>query len=122
MKDRKRLVLCLISLAVLCVGFVIIRYTLFSAHGMKEWPLVLFIAGLLVIGTSYFMGARQVPAFAALSYIIGYAIGAIFQTNGFDPGGGRTNNLWVIWTVVFVCFTLASILTELLAARKKKQE
>jgi len=122
MKDRKRLVLCLISLAVLCVGFVIIRYTLFSAHGMKEWPLLLFIVGLLVISVSYFIGARQVPVFTTLSYIIGYAIGAIFQTNGVDPGGGSTNNLWIIWTVVFACFTLASILTELLAARKKKRE
>ena len=87
---------------------------------MKTWPLVLFVCGIVVIGISFIAKAKQVPIFTALSYIIGFAAGAIFHTEGLDAGGGKTNNLWIIWTVVFVCFTLAAILTDLFAARKKK--
>ena len=113
MKDRNRRAICIISLLVLCAGFVLIRFAMFDIHGMKQWPLVLFVGGLVVIGVSYFAGA-------AVSYIMGFTIGKIFQQDGTDPGGGSTNNLWIIWTVIFVCFTLASILTELLAVRKKR--
>lgn len=53
MKDRKRLALYLSSLAVLCAGFVIIRYALLSVHGMREWPLFLFIGGLSLLFISF---------------------------------------------------------------------
>ena len=120
MKNKKNLILHLISLGVLCVGYFLTRYVFFDLHGMKQWPLMLFVCGAVVIAGSLFVRAKQVPVFTALSYIGGFAAGALFQTDGVDAGGGGTNNLWIIWTVVFVCFTLASIFTELLAARKKK--
>lgn len=120
MKNKKNLILHLVSLSILCVGYVLARYIFLDLHGMKQWPLVLFVCGIVVIGISLIAKAKQVPIFTALSYIVGFVAGAIFQTDGLDARGGRTNNLWIIWTVVFVCFTLASILTELLAARKKK--
>ena len=120
MKDRNRRAICIISLLVLCAGFVLIRFAMFDIHGMKQWPLVLFVGVLVVIGVSYFAGAGLIPPFTAVSYIMGFTIGKIFQQDGTDPGGGSTNNLWIIWTVIFVCFTLASILTELLAVRKKR--
>ena len=120
MKNKKNLILHLISLGVLCAGYLLTRYAFFDLHGMKQWPLMLFICGAVVIAGSFFATAKQVPVFTALSYIGGFAAGALFQTDGVDAGGGGTNNLWIIWTVVFACFTLASIFTELLAARKKK--
>ena len=120
MKNKKNLILHLISLAILCVGYVLTRYVFFDLHGMKAWPLVLFVCGIVVIGISFIAKAKQIPIFTALSYIVGFAAGAIFHTDGLDAGGGKTNNLWIIWTVVFVCFTLAAILTDLFAARKKK--
>lgn len=120
MKNRNNLVLHLISLGILCAGYVLIKYILFDLHGMKEWPFVLFVCGLVVIGISFLVRAKQTPVFTALSYIAGFVVGAVFQTDGFDPGGGKTNNLWMIWTVVFVCFTLAAILADLFAKRKRK--
>ena len=120
MKNKKNLILHLISLGILCAGYVLTRYVLFDLHGMKEWPLVLFVCGIVVIGISLVAKGKQTPIFTALAYIAGFAAGVIFQTDGLDAGGGKTNNLWIIWTVVFVCFTLASILTDLFAARKKK--
>ena len=120
MNNKKSLILHLASLGILCAGYVLTRYVFFDLHGMKQWPLVLFVCGIVIICISFIAKAKQVPIFTALSYIAGFAAGAIFQTDGLDPGGGRTNNLWIIWTVVFVCFTLASILINLLAAKKKK--
>ena len=119
--NNKNFILHVISLSILCSGYVLTRYIFLDLHGMKQWPLVLFGCGIVVMGISFIAKANKVPVFTALSYIVGFAAGVFFQTDGLDAGGGRTNNLWIIWTVVFVCFTLASILTELLAVRKKKQ-
>lgn len=119
MKNKKNLI-HLVSLGILCAGFMLSRYVFFDLHGIKQWPLVLFVCGIFVIGISFIVKAKQVPIFTALSYIAGFAAGAIFQTDRLDAGSGKSNNLWIIWTVVFICFTLASIFTELFAARKKK--
>ena len=59
------------------------------------------------------------PAGHSLSYPIAFAIGALFQTDGADPGGGRTNSLWVIWTVVFICAIVLSAIGETV---KKKRD
>ena len=119
MKNKKNLTLHLIFLGILCAGYVLARYVFFDLHGMKEWPLMLFVCGIVVIGISLIAKGKQTPIFTALSYIAGFVAGAIFQTDGLDAGSGKTNNLWIIWTVVFVCFTLASILTDLFVTRKK---
>ena len=116
MKDRCRLKRHLMALGVLCAGYVMTRYIFFDLHGMKQWPLVLFLCALAVIGLSMLLGGKMVPIDTALAYILGFALGAVFQKAGFDPGGGSTNNLWVIWTVVFVCFTLAAVLGEVFGA------
>ena len=121
MKDRKRLALYLSSLAVLCAGFVIIRYALLSVHGMRECPLFLFIGGLSLLFISFFAGARKLPLFIALSYIIGFAAGLIFQSDGLDPGGGKTNDLWIIWTVVYICIVIVAAFCEGIIMRKKKE-
>ena len=51
---------------------------------------------------------------------VAFAVGAVFQTDGLDAGGGKTNSLWIIWTVIFVCFTLGAFLIDLFAAIKRK--
>lgn len=119
MKTKKSLILYLVSLCILCIGYVLTRYVFFDLHGMKQWPLVLFVCGIVVIGISFITKAKQVPLFTALSYIAGFAIGTVFQIDGLDSSGGKTNNLWIIWTVVFVCFTIAAILSDRFAASKK---
>lgn len=121
MKNRRNMITHLVSLGILCAGYILVRYILLDLHGMKQWPLALFLPGAAIIGLSFFAGAKQVPVVTALSYLLGFAAGLVFQSDGTDPGGGRTNNLWIIWTVVFVCFTLAGILTELLGMLRKNK-
>ena len=49
MKNKKNLILHLISLGILCAGYVLTRYVFFDLHGMKAWPLVLFVCGIVAV-------------------------------------------------------------------------
>lgn len=120
MKHKKNAIIHLVSFGILCVGFILTRYIFFEVHGMKQLPLVLFLSGIVVIGIAFLAKARQVSVFTALAYNVGFVAGVIFQNDGVDAGGTRTNNLWIIWTVVFVCFVLSAIINELIATWKKK--
>ena len=62
---------------------------------------------------------KYVPAAASIAYMLAFLIGVLFQTDGVDPGGGRTNNLWIIWTVVFIGMIFISVCFELLIKKKK---
>lgn len=119
MNNKKNAIVHLISLGILCAGFVLTRYIFFDFHGMKQLPLILFLCGIAVIGIAFLAKAKKVSVFTAVAYIVAFGAGAILQTDGVDAGGGRANNLWIIWTVVFVCFTIAAVIMEIIAARKK---
>lgn len=106
----------------MCAEFILCRYVLFDIHGMKQWPCLLFIFGVFVISISFFFKAKRVSVFAALSYSIGFLSGMIFQTDGVDAGGGRTNNFWLIWIVVYICGIIFAIASEWIAVVKKRTD
>lgn len=110
---KKTRIAHLVSLCVLWIGFLLCRFAFFEIHGMKDGPFYLFLFGFMVLGLSFAAKAELVPIVTSLSYIIGFAAGVIFQTEGVDPGGGRSSNLWMIWTGVFVCAVLVSALGEM---------
>ncbi len=114
MLDKKNRMIHFLSLGVLCIGFVLCRYVCFDfgIHGMKEWPEVLFGLGIIAVAVSFIRKGKIAPVCTAFSYMAGFIAGVIFQTEGEDPGGGTTNNLWFIWTVVFVCFILAGMISD----------
>ena len=120
MLNNKNIIVHLLSLCVLCIGFALCRYVFFDTHGMKQLPVWLFVVGMVSMAISFFLEGKTTPIFTALAYIIGFIAGAIFQTNGVDAGGGTTNNLWIIWVVVFVCITLAGIICEKFIGSAKK--
>ena len=117
---KKNITVHLLSLSVLCIGFVLCRTVFFDLHGMFDLPRLLFLSGLFVIGLSLFAKARLVPVVTALGYIVGFWAGVVFQTDGVDPGGGRTNNLWIFWVAVFACAILFSSLIEAFLAVRQK--
>ena len=49
---------------------------------------------------------------ASIGYVVSYLIGALFATDGLDAGGGRTNNLWIIWVVSYVILLLLGAYIE----------
>lgn len=113
MKNQKRIVTLLISAALLLTGFVLTRYVFFDLHGMKQWPLTLLVIGTIVAGISSVFKARLIPVVTAAAYSVSFLIGALLQTDSVDAGGMHTNNLWIIWTGVFLFLTIAGIVAEL---------
>ena len=119
MKTKNRLVQFWVWLVVLCGGFVLCRYILFSMHGMREWPVILFAVGAAVIVAALLVKAKYVPAAVSAAYTLAFLLGVLLQTDGVDPGGGRTNNLWIIWTVVFIGIIIVSVVLELILKKKR---
>ena len=120
MLNKKNIIVHLFSLCILCIGFVLCRYVFFNIHGMKEMPVDLFVFGMIFIIISFILKCKITPICASVAYIIGFVVGMIFQTNGVDVGGGTTNNLWIIWVVVFVFITLAGVICEKFIGSAKK--
>lgn len=77
----------LLSIAILIVSFLICRFALFDMHKMKQFPLVLLIAGGLFIGISMLFGCSRFPLFASLGYPVSFAAGLIFSQDYADPTG-----------------------------------
>lgn len=105
------------SVFVLFVGFVLCRYAFFGVHGLKEWPLNLAVIGLIAIVIAGFCKANKVMMYTAGGYLLGFFIGLIFNEDGLDSGGGRTNNFWIIWTAAFLAAILGSVILELAGKR-----
>ena len=120
MSFPKRTVTFLISAGLLCVGYVLTRYVFFDLHGMKQWPLTLLIIGVIIAGISVVQKARVIPIVAGAAYSVSFLIAALIQTDSVDVGGMRTNNLWIIWTGVFLFLTAAGIVAELAARARNK--
>lgn len=93
MKKDKTGIISLISLT--CM-YLIIRYPLFSLHGMKDWPFILFCANAVIIANaSRIFHKQKLPIFVTSAYAISFVIGYLFQ---FDYGHGL-NSMWIIWTI-----------------------
>ena len=120
MLNKRNTVLHLSSLCVLCISFVMCRYVYFDMHGMKQLPFWLFVFGTISLLISFYLEGKTTPICTAVAYIIGFISGVIFQTNGLDAGGGTTNNMWIIWIVVFVCIILIGIISEKFIGSVKK--
>lgn len=121
MLNKKNLIIHFLSLGALCIGFILSRYVFFDIHGMRQWPAVLFGIGIIAIAISFILKGKVMPVCTALSYTVGFISGIIFQTDGTDAGGTPTNNLWIIWTVVFVCLTLSGFIYDRFIDLSKKK-
>ena len=121
MLNKKNVMIHLLALGLLCIGFVLCRYVFFDIHGMKQWPVILFGIGIIAMVISFILNGKIAPICIAFSYIAGFVVGIIFQTDGIDSGGARTNNLWIIWTEVFICLTLIGIIYDKFISTIKKK-
>ena len=93
MKKDKTGIISLISLT--CM-YLIIRYPLFSLHGMKDWPFILFCTNaVIIVIASRIFHKQKLPIFVTSAYAISFVIGYLFQ---FDYGHGL-NSMWIIWTI-----------------------
>lgn len=117
---KKNRTIQLISAIILFLGFVLCRYILFIAHGMKQWPVVLLMFGCIVLGISALLSRKWVSLFTSLGYSLSFAIGSFLQSDVPDAGGVLSNNLWKIWTLSYLVIILLGIVFELINAKTKK--
>ena len=99
--------------------FFLCRYTFFSLHGMKEWPVNLLVFGIVVIIISAFFNSRKVMICTPVGYMIGFAIGVFFNTDSLDPGGGTLNNAWIIWASSFLILIAIGVVLEFITKKVK---
>ena len=111
----------LLSIAILFLEYLLIRFALFDLHKMKDWTTILFGFCFVVIVVCYSTKRIIAPLISSFSYLIGFVLGYIFQNNGVDAGGGTTNSLWKIWTIAILIFAFISIAIELFVSRESNR-
>lgn len=79
---------------------------------------MLAIVSVIIIIIVSLLG-RRIPSIATvLAYIGGFAIAMLFNSDGVDPGGARTNNAWIIWTVAFVIIVLGGFVIDFIIYKR----
>ena len=58
MLNKKNVVIHLLSLGVLCIGFILCRYVFFDMHEMKQWPVILFAIGIIAVAISFILEGK----------------------------------------------------------------
>lgn len=107
-------------IGLLAISYWLSRFVFFAMHGMKQWPTVLVLFAALVIVLASLFGSRTISAATVIGYLVGFMLAMIFNTDGADPGGGRTNNAWIIWAVVCICSILIGVVVEIVSKKSMK--
>ena len=113
MKKSTNVAVHLISAAILLGDFLLCRYLFFDLHGMKDWPVFMLGLGIALLVISFLLKGQHLPLISANGYLAGFVAGLVFRTNGVDPGGGRTNNMWLIWLVVWLGVALIGVTADI---------
>ncbi len=100
------------SVAYLVLGWVAFRFLLLDMTQMREWPTLLAIIGMILVGVSLKKNYSSVARCASLGYVVSFLIGYLLQKDGLDAGGGRTNNMWLIWTISYFVIIAYGIYIE----------
>ena len=119
---RKRIIYPIAASVLLFICFLLCRYCFFNLHGMKDWPVILFTFGLIVIIVSALFNSRKVMICTPIGYIMGFVLGMLFNTDSLDPGGGILNNAWIIWTTSFLMLIIIGVVLEVVTKRIKKKK
>jgi len=114
---KTRIVRTLCAAAALGVCFVLARYAFFGLHGMRQWPFVLFVFGLVVICVAGIADRLRVMLGVVAGYAVGFAAGMLFNSDVFHyyrgPYGSYTNNNFQIWTYVYLLFIFLGVAWEI---------
>lgn len=102
---RKRLLLTLCGLAVLAAEWLLVRFPLLGLHGMRDWPWILFVIGLIAVVVSGALGAKWTVLGTLVGYLGGFFCGLISNI----PGPNDTTQGWVVWACIFLAGILLGI-------------
>ncbi|MBU5313750.1 hypothetical protein KQI38_17130 [Tissierella carlieri] len=104
------------------ISYWLYRFSFFEMHGMKQWPNILAILGVIVIVIATIFGNRIISGAAVVGYVGGFILAMIFKTYGVDQGGGTTNNNWIIWGTVFIISILIAFIIDFILKQAYKKE
>ena len=118
--NRKHFLQAIFAAIILLLEFLLCRFILFDWHGMKDFPLLLFFFGIGVIFLFLPSVSHAIRFSVPIGYAAGFFSGILLHSYGTDPGGGKTDDLWLIWGAVYLACILAGISLEILYRRRRK--
>lgn len=118
---KERITIFGICAIVLLAGFIVFRFVLFDMHGMKQWPIDLLAAGLVLSLVGALIKGYFTCCFTVVGYIFGFAAMVNFALSGVDAGGGASNNGWIIWLAVFVIGAVLGIVIDIAMKLRTKK-
>ena len=90
---------------------------------MKDFPLMLAVAGTLIITLSGILGARRkLPVLTCAGYALGFIAAALFAATTIDPVTGSHSNFWLIWLIIAALAVIAGILLEIFIQPKPPRD
>ena len=89
----------------LCIGFLITRFPLFALIGSYDWLRVMVLLSGAMICLFSLTGHDLTANIIPVSYTVTYIVAHYLSTDGYDPGGGRTNNAWFLWLIFHLTIT-----------------
>ena len=78
-KNKMSLINHVVSLGILLIGFALGRYVFFGVHGMKEFPVTLFVLGLAVMLISVLTSKRFCRILSRQDTLSGSCSGFFFR-------------------------------------------
>jgi drug/metabolite transporter (DMT)-like permease len=109
----------------LAAGYILCGHVFLFLHGMGQWPIILFVVGLIVIGIAAISNRQKVMMLVVAGYVVGFAAGMLLNWDTHHPyraPGVYTNNNWLIWTAVYLVFIGVGIVWEVVAGVKRRQK
>lgn len=116
----KRSTAAILSIGLLLLSYVLIRYGLFERHGMKQWPNILAIGTILIITTTLFYCYNLSAIITSFGYIIGYFIGEILNIQGTNHDGNHAPMLWLVWLISLIVIAIIGFLIEYFIKKNNK--
>lgn len=102
------------------ISYWLCRYTFYEMHGMKQWPNLLALLSICILVIATIFGNQIISVATVMGYMGGFIFAMKFNTDGIDPGGGRTNNAWIIWGIIFGSSTLIGFILNFIVKQKHK--
>jgi len=124
MRDNHRILWALGAKLALCIAYLLCGHVFLSLHGMGQWPIVLFVFGLIMIVSAAIFDGRRLMVCTVLGYLIGFALGMGLHWDTYHPERGPgvyTNNNWLIWTLVFLLFIGVGIVWEIVRCKRSRR-
>ncbi len=120
MKRNKQLLMAVASLGLFVLFDWLCRVYAVDVgiHNMGQWPELMAMAGILILAASNIIKLPATTTAACLGYMLAFVLGVIFNTDSLDGGGGRLNNLWLIWTGCYLAFVAVGLGVDIIIRKK----